>query len=41
MRSSAVGLRQLVEAWASFPTAEAADNDVIVKLDFVIPLGRG
>lgn len=33
--------RWLVEAWASFPTAEEAANDIIVKLDFVIPLGRG
>ncbi len=41
MRSSAVGFGWLVEAWASFPTAEAAEDDVIVKLDFVIPLGRG
>ncbi len=33
--------RWLVEAWASFPTAEEAENDFIVKFDFVIPVGRG
>jgi len=30
----------LVEGWASFPTAAAANTDYVVKVDYVIPLGR-
>ncbi len=38
---STLSSRWLIEAWASFATAEAAENDFIVKLDLVVPLGRG
>jgi hypothetical protein len=38
---SSLSSRWLVEVWASFPTAEEAENDFIVKFDFVIPVGRG
>ena len=31
----------LVESWASFPSAEGAETSYVVKLDYVIPLGRG
>ena len=30
----------LVEGWASFPSAEGAETSYVVKLDYVIPLGR-
>jgi len=30
----------LVEGWASFPTADGAETSYVVKLDYVIPLGR-
>lgn len=30
----------LVEGWASFPSAAGAENDYVVKVDYVIRLGR-
>lgn len=32
--------RWLVEAWASFPSAEGGETSYIVKFDFVVPLRR-
>ena len=37
---TALSPRWLVEAWASFPTAEEAATEIIVKLDFVMPAQR-
>jgi hypothetical protein len=30
----------LVEGWASFPSATGVENDYLLKVDYVIPLGR-
>jgi len=33
--------RWLIEAWGSFPTADGAASDYIIKLDYLIPSDRG
>jgi len=38
---SPIADRFLIEGWASFPTADGADNDYVIKVDFVVGRGNG